>query len=429
MNLACGNRSLPSPGTLDVLFVAYGGGHIQAVLPVAKMLQEKGCSVSLFAITTAIAVAAASGLPYFSYSDLPQANEPEVIGEGNRLAAAFPPGGPIPLEETRAYLGINYIDLVGQHGSDRSRELYETGGRQNFFPLQTMTGLLEELKPKLVIATNSPRSEQAALQAASGLGIPSLCIVDMFALQEIAWLKAPGFATKVCVLNDAVKDMFVRNGRPADEIEVTGNPAFDGIFDPVVIGAGLELRKSREWGQGRFTLLYASSPEPVRHPFTGEVGDPALPMQVEERLRAIVRDNPNLELVLRRHPSEAQDIELSDRVFASYRSEDVNTLINAVDMVVVTCSTVGLQAYLAGVPVVSVECSVISKDAPFGEFGMSRRVGSVGALETVLLEEVGLYRDRARTTTIQITSSPQRATVAVCEQALQLLHQRTHSEE
>ena len=114
---------------------------------------------------------------------------------------------------------------------------------------------------------------------------------------------------------------------------------------------------------------------------------------------------------------------------ASNRSGDVNSLMNVVDMVVVTCSTVGLQAYLAGVPVVSVECSVISKDAPFGEFGMSRRVGSVGALETVLLEEVGRYRDRARTTTIKSTSSPQRVTVAVCEQALQLLHQRTHSEE
>ena len=125
-----------------------------------------------------------------------------------------------------------------------------------------MTSLLEYLGPKLLVATNSPRSEYAALQAARDIGIPSMCIVDMFALQEIAWLKTIGLGTKVCVLNEAVRDMFIREGRLEEEIEITGNPAFDRITDPEVIQAGQNLREARGWDRGRITILYASTPNP-----------------------------------------------------------------------------------------------------------------------------------------------------------------------
>lgn len=421
MAKSAGMRGLPEPGTLDVLFVAYGGGHIQAIAPVALRMQAEGYNISVFALTTAVSVAEAKGLPHFSYSDLPQASDADVQREGGRLAAAFPPGGPIPIEETRAYMGINFIDLVQQHGADKAHALYELAGRQCFYPVRTLMALLENLTPKLVVATNSPRSERAALQAAGELRVPSLCIVDMFALQEVAWLKTPGFGTKVCVLNDGVRDMLVRQGRPSEEIEITGNPAFDGIHDPAVIQAGRDLRKKRGWDGDRFTVLYASTPEPDRHPFTGEAGDPTLSYRLEARLREIIRTRPDLELVLRRHPSENQEIVPGERIFTSGRSEDVNALIHAVDMVVVTCSTVGLQSYLAGVPLLSVECSVISKDAPYGEFGMARSVPSIEALEVALIDEIARQR-----TALQGTAAMQRrnqtpATGAVCAQAIQML--------
>lgn len=427
MNSTASLRGLPEPRTLDVLFVAYGGGHIQTIVPVAQMLQAQGYNISVFAITTAIAVSQASGLPHFSYSDLAQASDEDVQREGARLAAAFPAGGPIPIEETRAYMGINYMDLVQQHGLDEANVLYEAAGRQNFFPINHMTSWLEHLRPKLVIATNSPRSEYAALQAAGDLGILSLCIVDMFALQEIAWLKTPGLGTKVCVLNEAVRDMFLREGRPEDEIEITGNPAFDGIYDPAVIQAGHDLRKASGWGAGRFTILYANSTEPSRHPFTGEAGDTTLPCRIEQRLRDILKDRPDLELVLRRHPSEDQEVEPGDRIYTSAHSEDVNALIHAVDMVVITSSTVGLQAYLAGVPVVSIECSIMSKDSPYGDFGMACSVPSLEALEAVLLDEI----DRLRTVqTNKVTVQRHGyavATRSVCDKAVRMLQQSTLS--
>ena len=126
-------RGMPEPKTLDILFVAYGGGHIQSVVPVAKTLHAHGYSISIFAVTTAIAVANASGLPHFSYSDLAQANDINTQREGTRLASSFPVDGPISSKETRAYLGINFNDLVEQHGLVKAEELYDAAGRQNFF--------------------------------------------------------------------------------------------------------------------------------------------------------------------------------------------------------------------------------------------------------------------------------------------------------
>jgi UDP-N-acetylglucosamine 2-epimerase len=279
----------------------------------------------------------------------------------------------------------------------------------------------------MLITTNSPRSEYAALKAAGDLGIPSLCLVDLFALQEINWLKTPGLGTKVCVLNKAVRDMFVREGRPEDEIAITGNPAFDAIYDPAVIQAGSDLRQARGWGKGRFTILYATSTEPERHPFTGEVGDHNLPSLIEERLRDILKDRPDLELVVRRHPNEVQEVKPGERIYSSGPTEDICMLIHAVDIVLVTSSTVGAQAYLAGVPLISIESSIMSKDTPYADFGMARSAQSLEDLEEVLLDEIACLKTvQTNKVTVQRCEYAS-ATSLACDQAIEMLSSSTCS--
>ena len=78
-------------------------------------------------------MAASSGLPYFSFSDLPRSGHEDVHREGARMAAAFSPDSPIPEAETYAYMGINFMDLVKQYGRDEAERLYKEKGRQAFF--------------------------------------------------------------------------------------------------------------------------------------------------------------------------------------------------------------------------------------------------------------------------------------------------------
>lgn len=395
-------RGYPQAGSLDVLFVTYGGGHVQMVLPVAHRLAQNGLRISIFALTTAIGPVAASGLPFFTYADLPHFADTQTRACGERLAASLPSTGVLPLNETQAYLGVNYCDLERSHGPQGAADLWNNGGRQNFHPIHTMRDVLADVRPALVVATNSPRSEKAAIEAATFLGIPSAAMVDMFALQEMKWLSRPDFGHHLFVLDESVRQRMIQNGRSSDEVTVTGNPAFDTLFDPALIDAGRRLRAERGWGeQDRLVILSASTPEPERHPFTGEPANPELPRRVEEELRRAVQADPRLELVIRRHPSEDQSILTADRISASPRSDDVNMVIHAVDLVVVTCSTVGLQAYLAGVPLISVEGSVFTKDAPYGDYGMAIPVADVSRLGPVVTGMIDGLRQRKDSRTKQ----------------------------
>lgn len=52
-----------------VLAVAYGGGHIQMLIPVVRELKRREFDVTLLALTIGGPVAAAAGIPYKAYRD------------------------------------------------------------------------------------------------------------------------------------------------------------------------------------------------------------------------------------------------------------------------------------------------------------------------------------------------------------------------
>ena len=109
-------------------------------------------------------------------------------------------------------------------------------------------------------AVPRPRAERAAIEAAGELSIPSVCLVDLFAVDEKRWIGRPGYADRVCVLNEGVRQMLLAEGRTPDEVVVTGNPAFDGLFDPAHRQAAMEVR-GRLNARHRKVALYAPSPD------------------------------------------------------------------------------------------------------------------------------------------------------------------------
>ena len=94
----------------------------------------------------------------------------------------------------------------------------------------------------------------------------------MFALNEVQWIGEPGFADRLCVINQDVREMF-SCGRDENEVLVTGNPAFDTLKLPTTAARGQDLRKSRGWDDNKTTILWASQVEPARLAFTGSSGD------------------------------------------------------------------------------------------------------------------------------------------------------------
>lgn len=354
--------------------------------PLAQALQRAGHAFTFLALTTAGAYLDRLGIPYIGYRQLQEAQDEDVQIYGEALLQDLPLGGPVPREETVAYLGLNYREMVRDHGANKAQELYKNRGRQAFLPVACFERLLEDLSPSLVVATNSPRSERAALLAARKRGIPSICAVDLFGLQEVQWIGQPGYSDRICVLNEDVRQMFIEYGRKPEEIVVTGNPAFDRLRDNQIVSAGAKLRQTRNWNDGLVTILWASQIEPVQHPFTDRTGDSSLPRRIETYLRNFVASDARFRLVVRYHPSELEIFREQERVEFSPLVEDLSALLNAVDVVVVTASTVGLEASLAGRPVISVDCSVFTADAPYSRMGISTGVSCIEDLGKVLRE-------------------------------------------
>lgn len=356
------------------LFVAYGGGHVKALLPVAMEAQAQGLAQVVFlALTTAAAPAREAGVPTYGFADLLEPSDAEALMHGERLVQTLAVQA-AQREESVAYLGLSYAELEADVGGEKAAANYAQHGRQAFLPVRVLERAIHRWQPALVLATNSPRAERAALLAARRQGVPSLCLLDLFGVWERDWLVRPDYADGLCVLNPQVGGSLVAAGRSAAQVHVTGNPAFDSVHAPAVIAQGEALRREAGWSAQR-VLFYASSPEPEAVAGITGRGDPAWPQRVEAQLVDTVRRDPALALWVRRHPSEApaDAIEAAGHPRIRVAHGPLHPYLHACDEVVVTVSTVGVEANLAGRAVTQVRGSILDGLSPYRVMGIAQR--------------------------------------------------------
>lgn len=366
-----------------VLFVCYGSGHVRMVVPVARALKDAGSAqVRVLGLTTAAPVVRAAGLPLLQFKDFAEARDEAALARGRELVAAM--GTVEDAAESEAYLGMCYSDLEAEVGPEVARRRYAQLGRQAFLPVRTLIRILQRVRPDLVVVTNSPRAERAAVLAATQLGIPSVCMVDLFAVDEVRWIAAPDYAQRVCVLNEGVREFLLAAGRRPHEVVVTGNPAFDALGDPLVIRQGQELRRQRGWG-GHRVVLWPNQSEPSIHPFDGSPGDPQLPERVLARLADWVARNDDAVLCVRPRAGEpAPALAARDRVVLTGQDWPLPPLLHAVDTVVTLTSTVGLEGHLCGARLIQVLGSVFEEAMPLARFGVADAAVPLEGLEQAL---------------------------------------------
>ena len=369
--------------TKNILFVTYGGGHVNMIMPLYNFLcKSTSYDIEIIGLTTAGFVLKNNSIVYSSFKDYLQLfSEEKVVYYGHMLSNNSLNSDLVPYEETVSYLGINYLELVENFGEKEAARLYQLKGRHAFYPVQSMKKILESINPDIVVATNSPRSERAAIDAAGILGIPSVCIVDLFAFQSKSWIGKSGYATKVCVLSDFVKQQLISEGRDENDIVVTGNPVFDSLKTYRNKSNHSKLSKNSK------VILWASQVEPLKHPFNESIsGDPNLPRRIEAHLFDIISKHRDWKLILRPHPSDNvtyQDCPTS--VVISDKSENLHELISLVDVVITMTSTVAIEAAIIGKHVITVDLSMFTKDSPYSEMGLSRGVSSLDELESVIV--------------------------------------------
>lgn len=300
--------------------------------------------------------------------------------------------------ESCCYLGINYTDWVQAYGEEAAARNYAEGGRRSFLPLRFMGKVIDHLRPSVVVSTSSPRSEQAAIEAAVKRGIPSLTMMDLFALPHDLFLQQKVHADRITVLSEFVKRNLVTAGIEDSRIKVTGCPAYDPMFDSANIEAGQAFRSKMGW-DGLRVVMWAGNLEEDGPGVTQEYRGTALGIEVEKRLRAWVGSHPDTALLVRYHPNQYHyfpRLEDHPRVYVSNPAADrLHPQLHAADVVIVQTSTVGFEAALIGKRVLALSFSPMVKNFKFdyGELGLGESVSSMSDLTMTIENSPTIARD------------------------------------
>lgn len=342
-----------------LLVVTYGGGHAFIGQAVAQEWKRRGGQVVALALTTSRRIYDAAGIENIGFRDLIGPHDEAARRFGKVLGEGIPPHPDVCPEETEAYLGLSYADLVHQHGETQAEEIFATQGRRAFRPVTAIERCLARFNPVAVLATNSPRAEQTALQVAQQQGLPNVCAVDLFARYDLDRLGQPEYAESMCVITEADRRLLVESGWNPAHIHVTGNPSFDRLVSEEFASQGAAIR--RRLPPGRI-ILFASQPT---------AADPGYGPRMAHALAPAVHHWGG-HLVVRPHPNEVWSLDdLPTGVTVSPTTEPVEAWLHAVDYVATATSTVGLQAALLGRGILELETPAGMDHFSYAEMGLA----------------------------------------------------------
>ena len=344
-----------------ILVAAYGGGHARLLVPVIRLLQERGHEVLVLGLTLGQSVFREAGLSAVGLCEILQRSPRwhEMIQQGRNLVDESDVHPLIGLENSVAYLGSGFLDLIVSHGELEAIKRYKKMGRKAFDPTITAREVLEICECDVLVTTNSPRLERALVRAARSLHKRSVVVVDSFASIERAWLSEPSYADCVCVFHESVKDALTHDGRPESDVIVTGNPAFDALAHVAVPERQTEKPH----------VLYLSQNE-ARIDHDDLSFDPdTLPRDVINSLLTGIQ-NDQLTAEVRFHPNQTEVIRLvADRMPDRSIFCSLEDSLACADVVVTASSTAGIQGQLLGLPLVKIGWSIRNGLVPFEQLG------------------------------------------------------------
>jgi hypothetical protein len=375
-----------------VLFLTYGNGHVAKVAPVVAELRRRGIRSQVVALTLGYRQAQRLGLNPLGFRDLLHLVDAERAQAYGRQLLPDNRHPDVDDAESIAYLGINYLDWVETYGEAEAARRYAEGGRRAFLPLRFMHRVIEFLRPSLVVSTASPRSEQAAIEAAVDLSIPCMTMMDLFGLPHDNFRRNVVFADRITVLSEFARENLLEAGIPVDRLVVTGCPAYDRLFDPAIARLGAKWKAENGW-RGLYTVMWAGNLEESAPNVPSEFLGSGLGLIVERALRTWVSSRPDVALVVRYHPNQYhmfKDLGEQDRVYVSQPTQDpLDPLLHACDAIVTQTSTVGFEGALIGKRLLALSFSpwVINFDFDYGKLGLGESVESLDQLVPQLERE------------------------------------------
>jgi CDP-glycerol glycerophosphotransferase (TagB/SpsB family) len=190
------------------------------------------------------------------------------------------------------------------------------------------------------------------------------------------------YAKNISVIADYVARLLVDAGCNCDQVYVTGNPAFDGLFLEESKEAGYRLRKILNLKEDERLITWIGTPSEVSirgKPFVSN-------NSVINKLELYCKMHPETKFAYRPHPNRPFDMpEDIKHGFLLDGQHSIEAVLWASDVVLLETSTVGLQAALIGKPVITIAAE---NYPPYAELGLATDVPDLNSIESVLGEPV-----------------------------------------
>jgi hypothetical protein len=351
------------------------------VYPVVKALRQSDAfadgqlDVQVLALPAATYTLQSRGIETLGFKDfLDPVKDADALAWGVLLAKQHhSPTTGIDYDDSVAYLGLCYQDLIVRFGESKASELMAKQGRQVFFPLTVMERIFDQLQPDFVVTSNSPRSEAAALVVANQRAIETLAMTDLFTGLGGYLIKAQN----ITFLNETARDMFVADGLVDPAISsffCTGNPAFDRIkvstpeIDQTWMARHFPLVGKRK------VVLHADMPAwwDAHSNCSHFKTDAEILVELDACHSATIANG--CVYLVRPHPSQDRafyESWLVDRTDAFLAVDcDLHELLTHVDLLLARTTTVGLEAALMHKRVLQLE-SAIHTDLPLAAMGVA----------------------------------------------------------
>lgn len=356
-----------------IFMVCYGGGHVKIIKNIyLELIKEKEIEIVLLALTGAQKYLSELNIPYMTiekYYNIFQDKEIKNIGEKilKELNINFED------TESKLYYGYSFKELIEKYGIEKSIQGYKEFERRIFLPINFMNKVLKYEKPDLVITTNAPRMEKAALIASKELGIKSISVEDLFGVeQEInekieKFFQSNNYRDKygnyVCVLSEEVKK-FLEN-KTDSKVIVTGNPNFDDVYK--------YKEKKLFINENMRRLCYLSQKT-------------ALNKKIFIKLLELLENKIIDILIVKIHPNEDKNIYKDILRKYEYLKNKLffeNNLYEAIlksNLVITEFSTAGIEAAILGREIISRKNKIID----FEKLGMKLNFNEISEIENLV---------------------------------------------
>lgn len=320
-----------------VLFVTYGGGHVNIVMPIAKEIEKHGdIDYQILALTTAIPYLETSGLKYKTLLDYLYIlnNNQEILNIGKKLAAEHHnPEAGFSIEQTSAYLGCSMYDLIEKIGKKKAFEKFESEGRTAFCPTSIMKQILKIEKPDIVVTTVPYRMEKAAVIEAKKMGIKTVFIHDLHFVKQNNLYDIIDIH---CVMNKFVKEQLISYGIDENKIFITGQPAFDYLLKPINKSKN-DIYKEFGLLPHKKTIIWIADNSKV------------LTNTYFDEIAKVIKELKEYQFIIKMHPGE-ENIDIFEKICKESNNNTIllhrcnnKELIYIGDLFLVGLSTMGLE--------------------------------------------------------------------------------------